>query len=178
MREPLLGWLLFGFYVVLRTAELPWARANTRRLLRHGGRVHDGDMSPVLIGLHVLTFTGIGIERLLGARLGGPVSWAAGLLMAVALLGRFWTLGTLGRRWTIRVVTVPGETAVRQGPYRWVRHPNYVVLLVEILCLPALFHAWWTLVIGTIPHVVALLVRIRVEEAAWRESVLRTAATP
>jgi methyltransferase len=173
--EPVLGWVVLGALVLWRIVELGIASRNARDLLARGGVLHERDVTGLLVLLHVLTLTGIGVERLLGARIGGLPSIAAAALLLLATAGRLWVLGTLGRRWTIRVITVPGETAVRRGPYRFVRHPNYVVVLAEILAIPALFHAWWTLAIGTIPHAVGLLLRIRCEDAAWRRTVLADA---
>jgi methyltransferase len=177
MGEPTLGCVLWGLVVAYRLGEVAWARSNTRALVADGGVLHR-DGTWLLVALHVATFAGIAIERLHGARLGGAVSWIAGAAFVLASFGRFWVLRSLGRRWTIRVVTVPGESRVLRGPYRFVRHPNYVVVMLEMIALPALFHAWWTLAIGTVPHALALVLRIRWEDAAWRESVLRSAARP
>jgi methyltransferase len=81
---------------------------------------------------------------------------------------RAWTLATLGRRWTIRVVVLPGETPVARGPYRFLRHPNYVVVALEAVLLPLWLGCFWTLGLTALPHALALERRIRREEQAWR----------
>ena len=90
---------------------------------------------------------------------------------------RAWTLATLGRRWTIRVVVVDGEAPVRGGPYRVLTHPNYVVVTLEMLLLPCLLGAWWTAAGVVVPHALTLAPRIRREEAAWRERAARPLGT-
>jgi methyltransferase len=176
--ERALGWALFAAIVLWRVVELLLARRNTRALLAAGGSIAPHDVTGLLVVLHTGMLVGIAVERWLGAAIGGPASLAAGVVLALATAGRLWTLGTLGRRWTIRVVTVPGERAVVRGPYRFVRHPNYAVVLAEVLSIPVLFHAWWTLAIGTIPHVLAIRSRIRCENAAWQVSGLLSGPRP
>jgi methyltransferase len=178
MGEPILGWAILGVVVLERLGELLASRRNTARLLAVGGRTAPHDLTGWMVVVHTLGLAGIAAERLAGARVGGEVSWVAGAVLLVALAGRVWTLSTLGRRWTIRVVTVPGETPVKTGPYRWLRHPNYIVVLLEVFALPALLHAWITLTATAVPHVALLGLRIRREEAAWRRMTLETGGRP
>lgn len=170
MGEPWLGWIVWAGFGGWRLVEVAWARANLRRLLDRGGHVLPRDCLGVMVVLHVATMAGSAVERLLGAEVGGAVSWAAGAVLVLALTGRVWMHATLGRRWTVRVVVLPGEEPIRHGPYRLLRHPNYWIVLLEVLALPAFLHAWWTLALGTLPHAAVLAVRIRREERAWRET--------
>jgi len=102
---------------------------------------------------------------------GRPMS--AGFLAIYALLQVFrgWILVTLGRRWTTRVIVVPGEVLVARGPYRVVRHPNYVVVAAEIACLPLVFGLWWYAALFTLLNAAILYVRIRVEDEALRQAL-------
>jgi methyltransferase len=95
-----------------------------------------------------------------------PVVW--GLLAAYAALQLFrvWILATLGRRWTTRIITVPGETLVARGPYRFVKHPNYLLVLLEMPLLPLALNLPWLAVIFGLLNVAMLAWRIRVENAA------------
>jgi len=88
----------------------------------------------------------------------------AGLVLGLALALRWWTLATLGERWTTRVLVVPGEELVTSGPYRWLRHPNYLVVVMEIASIPMVHCAWLTAAIFTVANLVLLRERIRVEE--------------
>jgi methyltransferase len=100
----------------------------------------------------------------------------AATMLAVVVLAqalRWWCIGTLGRQWNTRVIVVPGLPLVRRGPYRWLRHPNYVAVVAEGLALPLVHSAWITATVFTVLNAVLLTVRIRVENAA-----LASAAEP
>jgi methyltransferase len=88
----------------------------------------------------------------------------AGALSAQLL--RYWAISTLGERWNVRVIVLPGAPPVTSGPYRFVRHPNYVAVVLEILCIPLIHGAWITAFVFTVLNVAMLFVRIRAEERA------------
>jgi methyltransferase len=94
------------------------------------------------------------------------VAGFAVLILGVALALRWWTVATLGDRWTTRVLVVPGEELVSSGPYRLLRHPNYLVVVMEIAVIPMIHCAWLTAVVFTIANLVLLRERILVEEGA------------
>ena len=81
-------------------------------------------------------------------------------------IGRIWVLATLGRRWTTRIIVVPGETLVRSGPYRVLSHPNYVVVSAEIALLPLVFGLWQVALVFTVLNAIVLAIRIRAEAGA------------
>jgi methyltransferase len=116
---------------------------------------------PILLGLEVL---------LLGARpdAGWPL-WLALWLAAQAL--RYAAVGALGERWTVRIWVLPGAPLVRRGPYRLLRHPNYVAVVVELLAAPLLFGAWRTALVIGVLDLLVLRQRIRAEEAALGSAV-------
>ncbi len=89
------------------------------------------------------------------------------LLLLAATMGlRYWAISSLGDRWTTRVFVVPGEPPVAKGPYRWLRHPNYLAVIVEVAALPLVHTAWWTAVAFSAGNLLVLRTRIRVEEEA------------
>ena len=81
-------------------------------------------------------------------------------------VGRIWVLATLGRRWTTRIIVVPGERLVARGPYRFVSHPNYLVVAAELLILPLVFGLWQIALLFTALNAMILTVRIRAENRA------------
>jgi methyltransferase len=93
-------------------------------------------------------------------------NWYLVALYGVLQLGRLWVLRTLGERWTTRILVLPGEQLVRGGPYRWLRHPNYAIVVAEIAILPLSFGAYGIAVTFSILNALLLLWRIRAEEAA------------
>lgn len=155
-----------------RLGELVLNRRNVRILRSHGARWHAADGFGLILATQVLLVAGLVLEGFL-APWSGPAWWTWPLL-GVALLCqglRYWAITTLGWRWNIRVVTVPGAPRILRGPYRFVPHPNYVAVFVEALALPLAFGAWATALIMLPLMATALARRIRAEEAA-----LRTAA--
>jgi methyltransferase len=112
----------------------------------------------------------------LGARPGAlaPV-WLA--FWVAAQLLRWVSMRALGVRWTTRIVVVPGAPLVRRGPYRWVRHPNYVAVVTELLAGPLMLGAWRTAIVFSLANALALAVRIRSEERALAAAVAEPGRT-
>ena len=174
MDEPLFGWAVLLAVLLQRGVELVWARANLAGLLARGGVFVPQDGMTGMVVVHVAWFAGIAAERLfLGARM--PAATAVPLLVAVVCVEalRAWMLVTLGRRWTVRVVVLPGERPVRRGPYRFLRHPNYLVVTLELLLIPLWLGAWRTALAVLLPHAWTLRTRLRAEERAWRQVAAR-----
>jgi methyltransferase len=97
------------------------------------------------------------------------VATAACVTLAAALALRWWTLRTLGDRWTTRIMVVPREALVTSGPYRFLRHPNYLVVVLEIAAIPMLHCAWLTAAVFSLANLALLRLRIATEERALRE---------
>ena len=97
------------------------------------------------------------------------IPWLGWPMLAVAALSqvlRWWCVTTLGRRWNTRVIVVPNAALVRQGPYRWLHHPNYVAVVAEGLALPLVHTAWLTAAVFSLANALLLTVRIRTENSA------------
>ena len=156
-----LGILVLVLVTLERAAELPWSIANERRLKAMGGREVAPGHYPAIVALHAAW-----LAVLWWLAPGRPVNMA--LLAAYALVEvmRFWTLWTLGRRWTTRIVIVPGEPLVTRGPYRFINHPNYWVVIAEIALLPLVFGLWQVALLFSLLNAAVLWVRIRAENKA------------
>ena len=165
---------LAAFLVYLaaqRTAELVVSARNARRLLARGAREHGREHFPLLILLHSCFPIALMAEVLgLHARPGrlAPV-WVTLWLAAQGL--RWAAMRALGESWNIRVIVLPGAPLVRRGPYRWLRHPNYLAVVAEILAAPLMFGAWRTALAFSAANLFALRVRIRCEERALADAV-------
>ncbi|MEO5850872.1 MAG: isoprenylcysteine carboxyl methyltransferase family protein [Nocardioides sp.] len=152
-----------------RLAELVVSRRNAAWSLERGGRETGDGHYPVMVVLH----SGLLVGMLVEAWVRGPdvppgLAWSM-LALAVASQGlRWWCITTLGRRWNTRVIVVPGLAPVTGGPYRFLRHPNYVAVVVEGVALPLVHAGWITAVVFTVLNAVLLTVRIRVEDQALR----------
>lgn len=154
---------LLVFVTLQRAAELAWGQANERRLRRLGAAETGAGHYPLIVLLHgawLLALWALGWTR--------PLVWPWVLAFALLQLARVWILATLGRRWTTRVLVVPGETLVRRGPYRFVSHPNYLVVALEIAVLPLAFGLGWAALGFGLANLAVLAWRIRVESRALR----------
>jgi len=169
-----------GWISAQRLYELWLSARHTRTLIARGAVEHDRARYPWIVALHVVFPIALAVEVLaLGAR--PPRAWALWLtLLVLADMLRAWTMLTLGEHWTTRVWVVPGTTPVRNGPYRWMRHPNYLAVTLELLAAPLMFGAWRTAVACLGINAVLLAGRIRAEERALRiaSNGVRTAHVP
>jgi methyltransferase len=159
--------LLIGLVVAERLVELAVTQRNRRWALAQGGVEVGEDHYRWMVVVHTLFLIACPAEVWLLERPFVPWLGAAMLVLLLATMGlRYWAISTLGRRWTTRVVCVPGLPVVTGGPYRFVRHPNYLAVVLEILALPLIHTAWLTALIFSVANVFVLRTRIRVEEEA------------
>jgi methyltransferase len=152
---------LLAFVTAQRLLELVIARRNTAALIAQGAREHGASHYPLIVLLHAAWLAGL---WLLAAGLRPSPPLAALYLLLQAF--RIWTLVSIGRRWTTRIIVVPGETLVAKGPYRFMRHPNYAVVAAEILVLPLVFGLHWYALAFTLLNAAVLAVRIGAENRA------------
>ncbi len=148
-----------------RLGELAYARRNTKHLMAAGGVEHGARHYPLMVALH-----GGWLAALIAlVPPDAPPGW--GLLGGYALLqvGRLWIIVSLGARWTTRVIALPGAPLVRRGPYRFLRHPNYLIVALEIPLLPLAFGAWQIALGFGAANLALLAHRIRVEARALAE---------
>ena len=149
-------------YVTLeRLFELVFAGRNTKRLRELGAREYGAGHYPLIVAVHA---SWLAILWLLAVTRGPDLFWLAFYVLLQA--ARIWVLATLGPRWTTRIIVVPGEDLVREGPYRFLNHPNYWVVAGEIAVLPLVFGLWQVALVFTVLNAAMLWVRIRAENAA------------
>ena len=144
-----------------RLGELWLSNRNTRRLLGEGavevGRGH----YPLLVAVHVAW-----LATLWWWAPGQVINWSLVVLFALLQLARLWVIATLGPRWTTRIIVLPGAPLVRAGPYRFVDHPNYLIVALEIAVLPLAFGLAGVALAFSILNAAILTVRIRAENRA------------
>ena len=144
-----------------RLAELLIARRNTVALLARGAHEVGATHYPLIVLVHAAWLASLWLFAP-----GRPIIWPLIALFALLQVGRLWVLATLGARWTTRIIVVPGEKLVATGPYRFVNHPNYLVVIGEIAVLPLVFGLWQVALIFSALNAAALAVRIRAENHA------------
>ncbi len=172
--------LYLGFLGALyleRAAELLVSRRNARLAFAARGVETGRRQFAVMVAVHALFPLGCAVEVLaLHRRFPGAVGWAAlGVSLGSQAL-RWWAVATLGRRWNTRIIVVPGAEPVTGGPYRFVRHPNYLAVMLEALAVPLIHGAWLCAVVFACANAALLSVRIPAEERALGESYARAFA--
>lgn len=153
--------ILLTLVTLERLAELWLARRNTKALLAHGALEFSPGHYPLIVLLHALWLAGLwwwGWQQPLN------MAWLAIFILLQVL--RVWVLATLGPRWTTRIIVQPGLSLVASGPYRWISHPNYVVVIGEIAVLPLCVELPWYALAFSLANAAVLTIRIRAENAA------------
>ena len=167
------GWftVLLAAVAVERLVELAISRRNLARALARGGHESGRGHFPAMVALHTALIVGAGVEVWVGHRpFLAALGWPMLALALACQVGRYQVIATLGQQWNTRIVVVPGAGAVRRGLYRWLRHPNYVIVALEGLALPLVHTAWITAAVFTAANAVLLLrFRIPAEERALAE---------
>jgi methyltransferase len=155
------GAILLAYLTVQRLAELWWAKQNEARLMALGGIECGRSHLPLMILFHAAWMAGLWLLAY-----DHPAEPFFLALFVVLQMARFWVLATLGRRWTIRVIVVPGERLVARGPYRLLRHPNYAVVTGEIAVVPLALGLPIYALVFSVLNAGVLAIRIAAENAA------------
>lgn len=154
-----------------RLVELVVSKRHAAWALANGGREYGRGHYPYMVALHTALLAGCLAEVWLLDRPFLPVlGWTMLALVAASQALRWWCVTTLGRRWNTLVIVVPGLPLVDRGPYRWLKHPNYLAVVVEGFALPLVHTAWLTALTFTLLNLALLTVRIRVENTALAEA--------
>ena len=154
--------LLVGYVVFARLAELLLARRNTRRLLAKGGYEVGRGHYPLIVATHAAWI--LAVAFLVPTDTSPKVYYLIPFIMLQVV--RYWVILSLGDHWTTRVIVLPGAALVTHGPYRWLKHPNYLVVIGEIALLPLVFGAWKVALGFTVVNTAIIFYRIRIEETA------------
>lgn len=159
---------LLAFVTAQRLGELVLARRNTRRLLARGAVEAGAGHYPFIVALHAAWLAGLWLlawDRTVNL-------WLLAVFVGLQAL-RIWIIASLGERWTTRIITLPGQPLIRRGPYRFLSHPNYVVVAAEIFVLPTAFGLVWFALLFSALNAAMMAVRISSETRALRAAALR-----
>jgi methyltransferase len=156
-----LNLIILALVTLQRLGELWLSKRNTARLLAQGAREHAPGHYPLIVAVHVLWLAALWWLA--------PQRPVDGFWLAIFVLieiARIWVLASLGPRWTTRIIVLPDAPLVRRGPYRWINHPNYAVVVAEITVLPLVFALWQAALIFTLLNAAVLAIRIGEENRA------------
>jgi methyltransferase len=166
--------IILALVTLQRLGELFLARANTNRLMARGATEVAAGHYPMLVAMHAAWLISLwvwGREQ--------PIDPFALASFVVLQALRVWVIATLGSRWTTRIIVLPDQPLISSGPYRFLSHPNYVVVAAEIAVLPLALHLPWIALVFTILNAIVLFIRIRAEAhalAAMRALPARSAS--
>ena len=157
--------LFIGFVVIQRLTELYISKRNEKWLLANGAIEYGREHYPYIVALHTLFIVSMIAEYYLTG--GQPIDFIFFSLFILLLIFKYWVLSSLGTYWNTRIYRVPGAIAVKKGPYKLFKHPNYVDVVCEIAIIPMVFHLYYTAIIFSVLNAVMLSVRIKVENKVW-----------
>jgi len=152
---------LLTLVTLQRLTEMVIAHSNAHRLRRLGGYEVASGHYPIVVALHASW-----LALLWWQAPGRPIQLPFLALFGLIELGRAWVMWSLGQRWTTRIIVVPGERLISSGPYRFVNHPNYWVVIGEIAVLPLVFGLWRVALVYSLLNALVLTIRIRAENRA------------
>lgn len=162
--------MTFAIFILLvglqRIMELYIAKGNERWMKENGGIEYGRSHYPWIVVMHVGFFLVLIMEVVLFDK-GLSRNWMLwGTLFLVAQAIRIWALTSLGKYWNTKIIVIPNATAVSKGPYKFIKHPNYVIVAIEILVIPLLFNAYFTAGLFTLLNLSMMAIRIPAEERA------------
>ena len=152
---------ILGFVTIQRLLEMRLAESHSRKLRAEGAVEHGREHYVFIVALHAAW-----LAALWWWAPGRPISVPLLIVFAVLQVGRAWVIRSLGPRWTTRIIVKPGAPLVRRGPYRFVNHPNYLIVTAEIAVLPLVFGLWQIAAVFSALNAIVLTVRIRAENQA------------
>jgi methyltransferase len=158
--------ILFILFIIFqRLMELYVANRNQKWLLEQGAIEYGREHYPYMIALHTLFIISLVVEYWF--RQFVQLDFVFLSIYILLLLFKIWVLSSLGKYWNTRIFRVPGAGPVKKGPYKFFKHPNYVVVVCEVAVIPLVFHLYYTAILFTILNAIMLTVRIRVENKVW-----------
>lgn len=163
--------MILTFLVIQRLIELYIASQNERWMLQKGAIVYGQKHYPYMIILHVSFFLILIVEVVLSGQ--EPTRFWPILLGTFILLqlARYWVIFTLGKYWNTKIIVLPGADLIEKGPFQYMKHPNYMIVTLELLVVPLMFQAYITAILFFFLNQWMLLIRIREENQALQQNL-------
>jgi len=162
--------IVISIVALQRLIELFIARRNEKWMLGQGAFEAGAAHYPIMVSMHIAFFISLLLEVVVLGRTLSPFWMVLLGIFLLVQMARIWCLLSLGKFWNTKIIILPGAAVVRRGPYRWIRHPNYFIVTIELLVLPLLFGAYFTAVLFSLLNVWMLSVRIPAEEKALKDA--------
>ncbi|NQW29158.1 MAG: hypothetical protein HQ472_01425 [Ignavibacteria bacterium] len=157
-----------SFVILLRIGELLYSKRNEKWLRQNGAVEYGKKHYPLIVALHTLFFLSLIIEY--SVQQNPTYSLPIVVLYFVLVACKAWIILSLGKYWNTKIFRIPNGPLIESGPYKFVAHPNYVVVVAEIVVIPLAFHLYYTAVIFSVLNAMILTVRIKEENLALKIS--------
>lgn len=156
--------LFISFIIFVRIEELLLSKSNEKWLLQNGAVEYGNKHYPFILALHVLFIFSLIFEYIIRQ----PLSFSIFMLFLYFLLLSFktWFIASLGKYWNTRINRIPNSPLIMKGPYAYIKHPNYLIVIAEIAVIPLVFHLYYTAIVFSLLNSIMLFVRIREENRA------------
>jgi methyltransferase len=158
--------IFISFFILQRLSELFIANRNQKWLLEKGAIEYGKNHYPFIVALHTAFIISLITEFFLRGQ--PPISWSFLIIYLAVLSFKFWALSSLGKYWNTKIYRIPGVNPIKKGPYKFLKHPNYMEVVCEIAIIPLIFHLYYTAIIFSILNGIMLWVRISVENKVWK----------
>ncbi|SEQ27406.1 15-methylpalmitoyl-4-hydroxy-2-pyrone 4-O-methyltransferase [Virgibacillus subterraneus] len=165
-------WLLIIVVIAQRLIELNIAKRNERWMKDRGGIEKGEKHYKWFIWLHSIFFLSMIFEALLNNNNSTGINYFLITIFLLTQLGRIWCIHTLGKFWNTKIIVLPGVSLIKKGPYKYVKHPNYIIVAIELFIIPFLLGAYLTAFVFPLLHIILLKVRIPREEKALTKATL------
>ncbi len=161
-----LFWIFLTFLILQRLSELILARRNEKIVRAKGAREYDAGGYKIIVLMHIAFLASLFAEYILFGRNLNQYWLPLIFLFIVAQIVRYWAIGSLGYYWNTKILITPRSRLVTKGPYKCIKHPNYLAVTIEIGVIPLIFSCYITAVTFTIINIILLRRRIKIEEDA------------
>lgn|SRR5690625_4014065 len=164
-------WIILVFIILQRVIELMIAKRNEIWLKERGGIEKGAEHYKWFVIVHTLFFISIIIEIILQSNPILHLNYFLFIMFIIIQIGRFWCMYSLGKFWNTKVIILPGAPIIQKGPYKYIKHPNYIIVGFELFIVPLIFEAYITAIIFPILHLLLLRKRIPLENKALLELI-------
>jgi methyltransferase len=165
-------WLFLFIIISQRLIELRFAKRNEKILKAQGATEFDKKGYRVIVVMHIAFFISLACEKLLLNRTLNSYWFIFVFLFLAAQVLRYWAIKTLGVYWNTKVLVIPNHSLVITGPYKYLRHPNYIAVITEIAVIPLIFSCYITAVVFSLINFILLRRRIKIEESVLRKALV------
>lgn len=159
-------WGLLIFIVCQRLIELVIAKSNETWMLERGGVEEGEEHYKWFILLHVFFFLSIFLEIMFTESSNQQLNYYLLVIFLFSQIGRVWCIASLGRFWNTKIIILPGVSLISKGPYKYLKHPNYLIVAIELFIIPLLFKAYLTALLFPLLHILLLKIRVPSENKA------------